>query len=50
MQRLLPEFPKQIFPAFYAKFLARISDNMRAVFTSIFLPGISQEIPSGIFY
>ena len=37
MQRLLPEFLKQILPTFYAKFLARISVNMRARFHVNFL-------------
>ena len=37
MQRLLPEFPKQMLPTFYAKFLARISVNMRARFHVNFL-------------
>ena len=37
MQRLLPEFPKQMLPTFYAKFLARISVNMFARFHVNFL-------------
>ena len=37
MQRLLPEFPKQILTTFYVKFPARISVNMRARFHVNFL-------------
>lgn len=37
MQRLLSEFPKQMLPTFYAKFLARISVSMRARFHVNFL-------------
>ena len=37
MQRLLPEFPKQILTTVYVKFPARISINMRARFHVNFL-------------